>query len=130
MPIIGLYQPKISVECGNAGVISDIFYAPPLRNSRSYGSATGHGLSPVCHLNTRVKNINSFKPGCISGLYCRGGLILTTNMKLVLFPIDNQTHFVTLVELLLFCECWIFYGLLRLQHDYEVGKVGQLNQEI
>jgi len=51
-------------------------------------------------------------------------------MKLVLFPSIKQTHFVTVVALLLFCECWIFYGLLRLQHDSEVVKVGQLNQEI
>jgi hypothetical protein len=51
-------------------------------------------------------------------------------MKLVLFGIDRLKHFVTHVVLLLFCECWNFYGLLRLQDDYEIGKVGQLNQEI
>jgi hypothetical protein len=50
--------------------------------------------------------------------------------KRTLFPLAKQTHFVTFVVLLLFCECWIFYGLLRLQDDYEVVKVGQLNQEI
>jgi hypothetical protein len=65
-----------------------------------------------------------------SNLISRSASYYRESMKPVLFPSINQTHFVTLVVLLLFCECWIFYGHLRLQHDAEVVKVGQLNQEI
>jgi hypothetical protein len=94
----------------------------PLRDPHTRSAAYAAGFS--CRILTPRRRI------FYSNLISRPASDYRKSMKPVLFPSINQTHFVTFVALLLFCECWIFYGLLRLQDDYEVVKVGQLNQEI